>query len=79
MLTSKSVAVKDENNGKTYVIARFITAHKKSCRKVMFSGFCLSGEGEGGRDCLSWRVSCQGDPPYGEERAIRILVECFLV
>ena len=29
MLTSKSVAVKDENNGKTYVIARFITPTKK--------------------------------------------------
>ena len=51
MLTSKSMVVKDENNGKTYVIARFITAHKKSCRKVMFSGYCLSGEGGEGTVC----------------------------
>ena len=49
---------------------------------------CPGGRGSlsGGRGSLSGGVSvqgqgglCQGDPLYGKERAVRILLECFLV
>ena len=66
-----------------------ITAHRRSCGKVMFlhlsvilfmeeGGLCPGGL------CARGGVSvqgglCQGDPPYGKEQAVRILLECILV
>ena len=75
----------------------FITAHKRSCVKVMFSqvfvcprggGFCPGGSlSEGslsrGRGSLSGgslsRGSLLGRPPYGNDRAVCILLACILV
>ena len=42
------------------------------------SGGSLSG-GSLTRGSLTRGVSVRGDPPYGNERAVRILLECILV
>ena len=47
-------------------------------------GLCLGGISVAGISVGGERVSvqgglCQGDPPYGKERAVRILLECFPV
>ena len=40
---------------------------------------CLLGRGGSPRGGLCPGGLCQGDPPYGEEWAVRILLECYLV
>ena len=45
-------------------------------------GFCLRGLCLGGslsEGSLSVGGLCHGDPPYGNEQAVRILLECILV
>ena len=39
----------------------------------------VSGQGSLSREGLCPRGLCQGDPSYGKERAVRILLECILV
>ena len=40
---------------------------------------CLRGRGVSVQGVSVQEGVCQGDPPYGKERAVRILLECFLV
>ena len=61
-----------------------ITAHRRSCGKVMFLHLSVILFMEEGGLCAGGGVSvqgglCQGDPPYGKEQAVRILLECILV
>ena len=71
---------------KTVVCRTIITAHKRSCGKVMFLHLpvILFTGGEGCHDV----TSCYGThlgrhfprpPPPVNKRAVRILMECFLV
>ena len=60
----------------------------KVCEGYVFTGVCLSTVGSrslsGGSlvsagGSLSRGGFCKGDPPYGNQRAVRILLECILV
>ena len=72
----------------------FLPPATKLRKKVMFLHLCVIlftggylSEGGGLYVGVSVRVGslsrgrglCQGDPPYGKERAVRILLECILV
>ena len=45
--------------------------HHRSHDQVCLEGLCPGG--------LFWRVSVRETPPYGNERVVRILLECILV
>ena len=51
--------------------------HHRSHDQVCLGGLCPGGLCPGGS--LSGRVSIRETPPYGNERAVRILLECILV
>ena len=47
----------------------------------LLRGLCQGGFCAGGL-CPGMSLSrglCQGDPPYGKERAVRIILECILI
>ena len=71
-----------------------VTARKRSLGQGNVStGICLSTGGGGGSvpACITGHMIgglcpgggmggvCQGDPPYGNERVVRIPLECILV
>ena len=55
-----------------------VTARKRSLRRLCFHR-CLSVHREGRGYLSSGGGLCGGDPPYGNVRAVRILLECILV
>ena len=82
-----------ENLVTVLIVYVLVTARKRSCGKVMFShlsailftgrslsrvGLC-KGEGSLSRGSLPRGGSLSGSPPYGNQREVRILLECILV
>ena len=60
----------------------FLPPANEVCEGNVFTGVCLSTRKGGGslsRAAGLGRGLCQGDPPYGKERAVRILLERILV
>ena len=60
---------------------KFLPPANEVCEGNVFTGVCLStgwGLCSGGL-CLGGGVLCQGDPPYGNMQAVRILLECIFV
>ena len=63
------------------IFKQFITAHKVAARQC-FTAVCVilfTGGGSLSRGVFFQGGLCQGDPPYGNVRLVRILLECILV